>query len=258
MILGVNKIICEIEIPLYGGIGKEIVLHGREDIVYKGKIELLSAKDIDKIMKLENKTNIPEIRAGESTILYRFSKGMQMFGFLMEDEKLVSSLGFRFDKFFPEKPGEFPETFEEYTTPSYLPPRDFNSVCTNGFNIDYELRNKGLGGIIAKEMLMALKNQGGVSGCKYLVADPRLHTYNGCNQPPIEKFRQNTMLREAVDKAMNREREFTIKDLLRDPEFRIYNRLIGGGAKLLKLMPNTWFPGDYPSGGHGACVYVEL
>lgn len=238
---------------------EKLTLTGK-DRTYTGRLDLTTFHEleerIDDIMLLEEKTNIPEIRASRRKIIFRFCKGMKMSG-LWIDGKLVSSLGFRFDRFFPDKADELPETFALYSTPELAPSTDCNSVFIDGFNVDYELRDKGLGKIVAKHMLDAVIKEGKLYMCEYLVGDPRLHTYNGCNQPPIENFRQDLKLKEAVDKAMNGEREFTMKDLLRDPEFRTYYWLIGG-ADLIKLMPSTWFPEDKPSGGHGVYVYKEI
>lgn len=233
-----------------------LILNGR-DRTYEGRITLVSEEEITLIMDLEHKTNIPEIRASRDIILYRFSRGMKMFGFWI-DGKLVSSLGFTFRRFFPDRPNELPETFEEYTNPDACLRWDFNSICTNGFNIDYDLRKEGIGSVVAKSMIDVFIEQGKACGCVYGLADPRLHTYNGCNHPPIEVFRQDPKVKDAVDKAMSGERKFTLKDLLRDPEFRVYHRLTGEKTKIVKLMPKTWFPQDYPSGGHGVYVYLDL
>lgn len=219
----------------------------------------LSERDIDRIIELEIKTNIPQIRATKEKILYRFSKRSRMLGIETSDGKLLASVAWRFAKFFPDKPDELPKDFGEYSTPNDLPPEDFNSIFHYGINIDPAVRKAGLGGVVGREIFAGMVNRATAAGCVYAVSDPRLHTYNGSfAYPEIERFSQDLKMKEVVDKALKGERKFTLDDALRDPAFRIYYRLTGRDTKLIKLMPSTWFPQDTPSGGHGILVYKEL
>lgn len=248
---------CERRIPLYDRLGKSISLNGKT-VSYQGKVRLLSEKDLDKIMNLELKTNIPDIRVTESKIRYRFGKGNQMLGFELEDGDLIASVGWRFAKFHPERPDSLPSTFEEYSTSSSIPPVDFNAMYHYGINVDPKTRKEGIGGEVFKNIFESMFSQGKLSGCNYCVFDPRLHTYNGSNDyPEIERFPYDPRMKRIVDKAISGKGKFILQDALRDPAFRVYTRL-AGQVKLIKLMPRIWFPSDKPSGGYGFYCYKEL
>lgn len=262
----INKyigIICERKVPLYEGIGIDITLEGKTS-KYVGRINLLSIEDLPRIVDLENKTNIPEIRASTKIIKKRFEKGNIMLGFEVDDsyiyqqKSLIASVGWRFAYFDPIKPEELPQNFREYSSSSTFPPANFNAMYHYGINVDPLMRKEGIGRIVCKHIFDAMFARGKISGCEYIVFDPRLHTYNGSEEyPEIEKFPQDPQMKEAVDKTIAGERQFTIDDALRDPALKIYIRLTRG-FEFLKLMPNTWFPPDKPSGGFGIYGYKKL
>lgn len=250
------ELICERKIPLYERLGEEFKLKGKSKM-FKGQIRLLSEKDLDHIMDLEVKSNIPEIRACEEKINYRFRKGNQMLGFELEDGRLIASVGWRYAIFSPDRYQDLPKTFREYSTPHNLPPSNFNAMFHYGINIDPSIRKEGIGKIAFRHIFEAMFNQGKVSGCKYCIFDPRLHTYNGSTHyPEIEYFEQDPKMKEAVDKAISGEKPFTLEDGLRDPAFRVYNAIFP--VEFIKLMPNSWFPPDTPSGGFGFYCYKRL
>lgn len=257
------RILCERTFPLDESIGKPITLKGKTN-EYEGRIVLLSELDIPRIIDLEEKTNIPSIRASKEKILLRFEKRNMMLGFEIDNEyfsqqrRLIGDLAWRFTYFNPERLQDLPDNFEEYSTPNYRPPANFNTMFHYGINIDSKMRTEGLGRQVCKYVFEAMFNQGKKSGCDFVVFDPRLHTYNGSDKyPEIEKFPQDPKMREAVDKAIKGEREFTLQDALRDPAFNVYNRLLGP-VEFIKLMPDTWFPPDKPSGGFGIYCYKKL
>jgi len=243
----------------YKGLRKNIELKGRTGD-YLGRIIFLSEKDINRIDQLEIKTNIPEIRASKEKVVSRFRKGNEILGFEINgDQILVGSVAWRFAFFDLHKPEDLPQNFKEYSTPGTFPPANFNAMFHYGINVDPQMRKEGLGGIICKNLFDALFKQGRINGCDYFVSDPRLHTYNGSlDHPDIEKFPQDPKMKEAVDMAIKGKRQFTLKDALRDPAFKIYYRLAGKDVEFIKLMSSTWFPQDRPSGGHGIYVCKKL
>lgn len=261
------RVMCEREIPLDESIGKSMTLRGKTRN-YSGRIVLLTTTDIPRIMNLEERTNIPSIRASREKILKRFEKGNMMLGFEIDDEyiyqqrMLVGDVGWRFAYFDPERAQDLPKNFEEYSTSNQLPPANFNAMFHYGINVHPEVRKEGLGKQVLKQVFEAMFNQGKKSGCEFVVFDPRLYTYNGSTEyPDIEgNIPQDPKMRDAVDKAIKGEREFTLQDALRDPILHIYNRTLlkERELKLIRLMPNSWFPPDKPSGGFGVYCYIQL
>ncbi len=261
------RVLCEREIPLDKSISKSITLKGKTK-EYTGRIVLLTATDIPRIMDLEDRTNIPPIRAPREKILKRFERGNMMLGFEIDNEYvyqqrvLAGDVGWRFAYFNPKRAQDLPENFEEYSTPNNFPPADFNAMFHYGINVNPKLREEGLGKQVLKQVFEAMFNQGRKSGCEFVVFDPRLYTYNGSNDyPEIEgTIPQDPKMKEAIDKAMKGEREFTIQDALKDPILHIYNRTLlnEGELKLVRLMSNSWFPPDKPSGGFGIYCYIQL
>lgn len=249
---------CARKIPVWSGFENPVTLKGRTKSV-NCLLRHLSPENLDIIMDLEVMTNIPEIYASPERILYRFSKGNQALGlFIPEENRLIGEVAWRYGQFYPDKPNDLPKTFATYSTPSDFPPVNFNGAFHYGINIDPLMRKEGLGGEICKLILNALESQARLSGCEYLVSDPRLHSYNGSlSHPNIEKIHPDPRLKKAVDESINGEKDFTLKDALRDPVFHLYYKLYPG-LQFLKLMSNSWFPQDLPSGGHGFYVFKEI
>jgi len=258
---------CERAIPIDETIGKSILIKGKTR-EHEGRVVLLTEQDIPRIIDLEEMTNIPSIRASREKILRRFEKGNMMLGFEIDNDyvyqqkRLIGDLAWRFAYFLPERPEDLPKDFEGYSTPNHFPPANFNAMFHYGINVSPKIREEGLGRQVLKHVFEAMFSQGKKNGCEFVVFDPRLYTYNGSSEyPEIEgRIPQDPKMKEAVDKAMKGEREFTLQDALRDPILHIYNKTLlkQGELKFVRLMPSSWFPPDKPSGGFGVYCYKEL
>lgn len=210
-------------------------------------IAVLSSKDIDDILILEEACYTPCLRASRETLRSRFALGHIMLGLYVENS-LVGVASFAY-KWFDSKE-ETKRFAQEQWRPFYQMqmPDTFNTVLI--YNVELLPSKRGVQQIYT--LLNAMMKRAADDGCKFLIGISRIPSYNG---DPYNHVAVKTELKGAIDDYLSGGPIPSDKILLQDPLILLYKHI--GNCEVLTLTTN-YLPEDVPSGGVRAIVYTKL
>ena len=207
----------------------------------------LTASDIDEMVKVENETWIPLIRAPKERMLYRLENGHRYFGYVINGE-LAGMVGLSYQHI--KSPEDFPSDFSTFSSGKSELDRESVAYIYN-VGVAKKFQKQGVGKKMVQETFQKIRED----GVKEIYLDGRCPSYNGSKDfPEIEFVDQQLEFKRRIDECVRENKVPTPEDVMFDPTLRFYSKL---GFVPIKLSAN-FLTADKAAGGFRVIMYQRL
>lgn len=208
---------------------------------------ILTLDDLNDIMKVENETWIPPMRATREKIEDRINNGHRYFGYIINDA-LAGMVAWSYQNI--RSLEEFPKDFSSFSSgKSTL--EGSNSAFIYNVGVAKNFQGKGVGTKMVKAALDYIKRD----GVNEVYLDGRCPSYNGSTQFSEEKVAQSAEFKKSIDICVKENRVPIVNEVCHDPTLRFYNNL---NFQPVLLTSSGFITADQASGGYRVIMYTKV
>jgi hypothetical protein len=211
-------------------------------------ITLMDADDISAMWALEKAAWSPPLQADIGMMTARARLGHTFLGAWAGDE-LIASCCFALSRLDPFIAGEFPRTFDEFSSIARsMPP-------LSGYVYNFCVHPTRRGEHVVRPLIEAAIKIMRDNGCRYLVGHGRCPSYAGAAASAPDSVKFNPAFRSLIDNWRTTGVKPPDNEIILDPVLRFYKRVLS--CEFVYLKPD-FLPADTASGGHAVSFIKTL
>lgn len=208
---------------------------------------ILTLDDLDDIMKVENETWIPTMRASREKIEDRIKNGHRYFGYII-NEDLAGMVAWSYQRI--RSLQEFPKDFSSFSSGKSILGGS-NAAFIYNVGVAKKFQGQGFGTKMVKAAIGYIKGE----GINEVFLDGRCPSYNGSMQYKEEHVPQSPEFKKSIDLCVKENRVPRVDEIRHDPTLRFYNN---NGFQPVLLTSSGFITADQASGGYRVIMYTKM